>query len=297
MPVLPNGLRSRLNNSPLSQPSVLVELFALSNIAFLAVDIALAHSINGFAHPAEWVPLGFSILAPLVLVAATILGGLSPTLAGQCSGRTRAARVLGLAVGWSAIAVGIAGFLLHLESAFFGEQTLKNLIYTAPFVAPLSYSGVGFLLLLNRMVDPKSLEWARWSVLLALGGFVGNFVLTLADHAQNGFFLRSEWVGVIASAWAVSSLCAVVIFPRDRPLVALTSVIMAFQVMVGVLGFYFHVIADLRAPATRLFERFLYGAPLFAPLLFADLAMLAAIALWAVVKALDAENEAPIPLP
>ena len=295
--MLPNGLRSRLNNSPLSQPSVLVELFALSNIAFLAVDIALAHSINGFAHPAEWVPLGFSILAPLVLVAATILGGLSPTLAGQCSGRTRAARVLGLAVGWSAIAVGIAGFLLHLESAFFGEQTLKNLIYTAPFVAPLSYSGVGFLLLLNRMVDPKSLEWARWSVLLALGGFVGNFVLTLADHAQNGFFLRSEWVGVIASAWAVSSLCAVVIFPRDRPLVALTSVIMAFQVMVGVLGFYFHVIADLRAPATRLFERFLYGAPLFAPLLFADLAMLAAIALWAVVKALDAENEAPIPLP
>jgi hypothetical protein len=59
---------------------------------------------------------------------------------------------------------------------------------------------------------------------------------------------------------------------------------MAAQVVVGLLGFYLHVAADLRAPAVSLWDRFLYGAPAFAPLLFADLALLAALALWAVAR-------------
>ena len=71
-----------------------------------------------------------------------------------------------------------------------------------PFAAPLAYTGLGLLLLLDRMVDAADLDWARWVVLLALGGFVGNFVLTLADHAQNGFFHPSEWIGVVAGAVA-----------------------------------------------------------------------------------------------
>jgi len=51
-----------------------------------------------------------------------------------------------------------AGLLLHLDSAFFGEQTLRILVYTAPFVAPLANSGVGLLLILDRMVDARSVE-------------------------------------------------------------------------------------------------------------------------------------------
>src|SRR5262249_12467697 len=149
----------------------------------------------------------------------------------------------------------------------------------------LAYTGVGLLLILDRTTDARSVEWARWVVLLALGGFVGNFALTLADHAQNGFFRPSEWVGVVASAWAVSSLCAVLAVPDDRPLVALAGAVMAAQVVVGFLGFALHVAAVLRAPAASLWDRFLYGAPLFAPLLFVDLALLAALALWALARA------------
>ena len=48
--------------------------------------------------------------------------------------------------------VGVAGLVLHLDSHFFAEQTIKNLVYTAPFAAPLVYAGVGLLLILNRMV-------------------------------------------------------------------------------------------------------------------------------------------------
>jgi hypothetical protein len=230
------------------------------------------------------VPVAFSLVAPAVLIAAMALGGLRPAPANEGSAARRLARGLGLVVGWGSVAVGIAGVLFHLDSALFEEQTLKNLVYTAPFAAPLAYTGLGFLLLLDRMVDSRTVDWARWVVLLALGGFSGNFVLTLADHAQNGFFQPSEWIGVVASAWAVSSLCAVLVVYDNRPLLWLALAIMAAQAGVGMLGFYLHVMADLRSPAGPLWDRILYGAPPFAPLLFADLAMLAALALWGVAR-------------
>ena len=167
---------------------------------------------------------------------------------------------------------------------FFEEQTLKNLVYTAPFAAPLAYTGLGFLLLLDRMVDSRTVDWARWVVFLALGGFVGNFVLTLADHAQNGFFRAvgvdrrgRQRVGRLEPLRRAGRL-------RQPPPPGLALAVMAAQVGVGLLGFYLHVMADLRSPAGSLWDRFLYGAPLFAPLLFADLAMLAALGIWGVAR-------------
>src|SRR4029453_11454662 len=101
---------------------------------------------------------------PALLLAAMALGGMRPALANEGQGRRRLARGLGLAGGGGGIAVGVAGVLPHLESAFFEEQTLKNLVYTAPFAAPLAYTGIGFLLLLNRMVDARTVDWARWVI-------------------------------------------------------------------------------------------------------------------------------------
>ncbi|CAN5922800.1 hypothetical protein BH11MYX4_BH11MYX4_12950 [soil metagenome] len=57
--------------------------------------------------------------------------------------------------------------------------------------------------------------------------------------------------------------------------------IMAAQVAVGLAGFVLHVAADLRGSALAPLDRFVFGAPPFAPMLFADLALLAAIGLWA----------------
>ena len=57
----------------------------------------------------------------------------------------------------------VAGLLWHLEGRFFRELTLESLVYTAPFAAPLAYTGLGLLLIMNRMVDPESPEWPRWS--------------------------------------------------------------------------------------------------------------------------------------
>ena len=76
--------------------------------------------------------------------------------------------------GWTSVAVGAAGLLDHLDDAFFEDQPLKNLVYTAPFVAPLAYCGPGHLSIMNRMVAAGTVEWGRWVLSLALGGFAGN---------------------------------------------------------------------------------------------------------------------------
>ena len=55
---------------------------------------------------------------------------------------------------------------------------------------------------------------------------------------------------------------------------------MAVQVIVGVLGFYFHGVAVLNGPAPNLFDNIVYVAPVLAPLLFANLALLAVFGLW-----------------
>lgn len=255
----------------LRTPWGLVELFVLGNLAFLAADVYVAHSVNAFERPEEWIPVVFSLAAPVLLLFVAVLSRPAP----------RTARALAFLVGWSSLIVGIAGMLFHLQSHFFEEQTIRNLVYTAPFVAPLAYAGLGLLLILDRMVERESLEWAQWIVFMALGGFVGNFVLSLADHAQNGFFNRMEWVPVGASALAIGFLLVVVVQPSHAVLRKATWWLLALQVLVGVGGSAYHLRANMRATAASLWDRFVYGAPIFAPLLFANLAILAAIGLWA----------------
>jgi len=276
-----------------TSPLLWVEWFLVANIAFLAVDIFLAHAVNAFEHWAEWIPVLFSVAATFLLLLAMLLGGSNPALAGrQGTGairwRQRLARGIGLVVGWGSILVGIAGLLWHLGGDFFQQQTIKNLIYTAPFAAPLAYTGLGLLLILDRMVDAQSLEWSRWVILLAAGGFGGNFVLSLADHAQNGFFYTSEWIGVVAAAAACGFLLALVAVPDNPSLVAMNLALMVIQVVVGLVGFYLHGRGNLSHQAGSLWDRFIYGAPIFAPLLFADLALLAVLGCWAQFRCLAA---------
>ena len=247
---------------------VVLDLFVLANIAFLAVDIYLAHSVNRFAHPLEWVPFGFSLLATPVFAVAIAAGWNVERTWG---------RWLGLGIGGAAIIVGIGGMMLHLESQFFELQTIGSLVYTAPFAAPLAYAGLGLLILMNRMVDPDRTEWGRWIVLLGLGGFVGNFILSLCDHAQNGFFIASEWIPVYSSALAVGFLMLAATGPVNRPFLRLCAILLVVQMVVGGLGFVLHLRSIAGGIGPDTWANLLYGPPIFAPLLFIDLALLSGI--------------------
>ena len=253
-----------------AEPWFLVEAFALVNLGFLAFDIYLAHSVNDFRRWQEYIPLYFSACAPIVLLVALAL-------------RRRWKAVwtdLGYLVGWAAIVVGLAGVILHLDSSFFYERTVKSLTYSAPFAAPLAYTGLGFLIVLNRMVDSESAEWADWVLLFALGGFIGNFVFTLSDHAENGFFRPVEWVPVGASAVAVGFLLTPLMMRVSRSFISLCAGILFVEAAVGLWGFLLHAAGNLHGPSVDAFKNFIYGAPPMAPLLFPNLAVLGLIALW-----------------
>ena len=66
----------------------------------------------------------------------------------------------------------------------------------------------------------------------------------------------------------------------DRRFLRLCAVLMLFQAAVGMLGFGLHLHADVHGVGPTLFDRVIYGAPVFAPMLFPDLILLAFIGLW-----------------
>jgi hypothetical protein len=260
-------------------PQLWVELFVTTNLAILAADIYIAHSVNHFQKAAEYIPLYFSLGAPVVLA---ILIGFRWIGAFEAPWRD-----VGYMIGWLSVLVGLGGVLYHLESRFFLDRTLKSLTYAAPFAAPLAYTGLGFLLLMNRMVGARTAEWARWVIFLALGGFFGNFVLSLTDHASNGFFAKTEWIPVISSALATGFLIVPLVLTVTRWFMDACLIVMLTQAFVGILGFWFHVEANLIEPGHSLFERLVNGAPPMAPLLFPNLVGLALIGMWALIPHLD----------
>jgi hypothetical protein len=260
-----------------------LEAFVLVNFAFLGPDIYLAHSENLFHQWPEYIPLYFSLTAPVVLLLA---------LAALYGGAERWWKRLGHLVGATAVVVGVAGLIWHLGSRFFYENTLESLVYAAPFAAPLAYTGLGLLLIMNRMVDAEAPEWPWWVLLLALGGFVGNFIFSLTDHAQNGFFYATEWIPVVSSAFAVGFLLAPFVVRVGRSFLPECVAVLLIQAAVGVLGFYYHTSANLHGPAPSEFDNFVYGAPAMAPLLFPNLVLLAFIGLWPLRRQLP-ESDAP----
>jgi hypothetical protein len=247
-----------------------VELFVLFNFGGLVADIFLAHSQNQFHRRSEYVPLVFSLAATVVMAMIVALRHRLPAVW----------RDVGYLVGWLAVLVGLAGVVLHLDSRFFYERTIRSLTYAAPFAAPLAYAGLGLLLVANRMVDARSREWPMWMLLLALGGFIGNFVFSLTDHAQNAFFNPVEWVPVVTSAFAIGFLVVPFLADVTPSYIRLCSAVLGVQALVGVLGFAFHLESVARQPAAGWFEKILSGAPPMAPLLFPNLVLLAVIALW-----------------
>jgi len=130
------------------------------------------------------------------------------------------------------------------------------------------------------MIESETTEWAKWVIFFAMGGFFGNFALTLCDHAQNGFFISSEWIPVVSSALAVGFLSVLLIQRVSQKFFNICFCIIGLQIVVGLIGFGFHLRVNLAGGSAELIENFIYGAPIFAPLLFPNLSLLATIGIW-----------------
>ncbi len=51
-----------------------IEAFVLSNLAFLLLDVFIAHSINAFRHWAEWIPVYSSAVGTGLLFVGVVRG-------------------------------------------------------------------------------------------------------------------------------------------------------------------------------------------------------------------------------
>lgn len=154
---------------------------------------------------------------------------------------------------------------------------MDGVLTGAPFSHPIDF--VHFDFVMNPMVV-DSVEWAQWVVFFALGGYVGNFALSLTDHAENGFFFRTEWVPVAASAAAEGFLIVPLILEVSRSFIDLCIVVLILEACVGVRGFLLHANSNLQGPSVHMFDNFIYGAAPLAPLLFTNLMLVGTIGLW-----------------
>lgn len=93
------------------------------------------------------------------------------------------------------------------------------------------------------------------------------------------------------AALAVGFLAAPLVSHAGRGYLLLCAGLMVLEALVGVLGFVLHVVAGLDRPGEALMDRLIHGAPPFAPLLFADLALLTGIAIWALATYRPAPGE------
>lgn len=246
-----------------------VLIFASINILFLLPDVALAHS--SFLHSrAELIPLWVSAVGGVVALGLSLLG-LERLM-------VRAGFV---AVALVCLATGVAGMAFHLGSdTLRSPPTIHRLVYSAPIIAPLAYAGLGLLVLAALFLGGAQPR-GRAVELLAGLGLLGNFVLCLLDHAQNGFWATVEWVSVVAGAVGGLAFTGSALLREQRPGERrfLWGVVAAMG-GVGLVGAALHVMADLSPEATgTLLDRLRYGAPVFAPLLFVDLAALGALGL------------------
>jgi hypothetical protein len=136
-----------------------------------------------------------------------------------------------------------------------------------------------------------------WVLLMALGGFFGNFLFSVTDHAQNGFYHWTEWIPVVSSAFAVGFLVVPFLTPVTRPYLWLSGGVLMVQAAVGVLGFALHMRGNLAGVAPTLWENMVFGAPPLAPLLFPNLVLLSFISLWVLRTFLPDANCDALPRP
>jgi hypothetical protein len=240
--------------------------FAAANLVFLLLDVAIAHSAF-YRSRAELIPLFVSgVGGPIALLVALVP-------------RSAWSRGLLWIAAAAALATGVTGLVLHVGAESLMRPTLQRLVYSAPVVAPLSYTGLGLLLLAAEHAR-EELQRARWVALLTGLGLLGNFALCLVDHAQNGFWAKIEWLSVAAGALGGLAFVTAAAMREMRVNERMFLwIVLALMAGTGVLGAALHLRAVLESTAPSLLQRVQYGAPVFAPLLYVDLAALGAMAL------------------
>ena len=283
--------RFRLIRLPLSRDQCFL-LLAAFNQLFIALDIYLAHSINGTLKPNEWMPIVFGGLAGMALLAAGAIA---------LHNRPRATRLANV-VFIAGIAVGLLGAWFHLnrtvllDSGLVSPEAVSSLIWAPPVIGPLffvliSVLGIsaawmeapadsGRLRLYGERHVQMPYSKTRAYMLITAIFILATLISSVLDHARIRFEDVWVWLPVAAALFGFTTSLSLGIFHKPHAGdIVVHSVAMLLLVLVGVIGFILHTESSLTASGAIVMERFLRGSPLLAPLLFCNVGLMGLLAL------------------
>jgi len=277
---------------PLNRDQLMLLMLALNEL-LLGFETYSAHIISGTIVPREWIPILFGPLAGLALIAVVVIA----------VRWRRPAVVLANAVFLASIAVGLMGGYFHINRAVLaaalpGERVSALLvIWSPPVIAPFTFSLIGVLGIISIWIEAPAdsgilalfggrrialpLSKARSYFLLIGAGCLATLLSSVLDHARTSF--TNPWLWVPTGVGVFTSVVALCLGMIDRPTrFDLSTYVAAMLLMIGtgMLGSYLHYRQDLTSQGVFVLERFIRGAPILAPMLFADMGGLGLIALF-----------------
>ncbi len=268
---------------PLTRDQMML-LMAAINELLLGLETYIAHLTSGTIVPYEWIPILFGPISGVLLL-----------LAGVLALRRRAlATSIGTTVFLASIVVGLLGAYFHLMRAILpealpGQQvSVSLLVWAPPILGPLTFSLVGLLGISSAWIENPvdsgfltllagkrlHLPYSKTRAYFFITGMgaLATVISSVLDHARTNF--SNPWLWLPAAIGVFATVVAVVLGAVERPsrldLLTYFSA-MLLMILVGVLGSGLHVGQNLTSQGTIVGERFLRGAPVLAPLLFADI--------------------------
>jgi hypothetical protein len=276
---------------PLNRDQVLLLMTAL-NLALLGLDTYLAHLIGGQVHGGEWVPVIFGPSAAALLLLAGLIA----------LRRRQAANLIASVACLASIAVGALGSYYHLHRALLtsapaGQQiSAWILVYAPPLLGPLTFALIGLLgisaaweedpldsgrlRLFGNLRVQMPLSKTRAYFLLTALFILATLVSSVLDHAKTNFINPWLWLPTAVGAFALFVTLAMGAYARlERGDLLTFLAAMGLMVLTGLIGAVLHLLRDLNGQGGLLFERAINGAPLMAPLLFANMGLLGLLVL------------------
>lgn len=276
---------------PVNRDQVVLLMAALNEI-LLGVDTYLAHSIGGTIRAGEWIPIIFGPVAGILL----LVGGLIAMR------KRLAANIIASMAMLGSIAVGMLGSYYHLHRAILssapaGQQvTALVLIYAPPLLGPLTFALVGILGISAAWIEEPAdsgllrlfgslrvqmpLSKTRAYFLLVALFILATLLSSVLDHARTNFVNRWLWFPTVVGAFATFVTLAMGAYQKlERGDLFTFAAAMGLMVVVGLVGAALHIERDLTGQGALLVERVIHGAPLMAPLLYANMGALGIVVL------------------
>ncbi|MEN6410451.1 MAG: hypothetical protein ABFD44_12145 [Anaerolineaceae bacterium] len=271
---------------PFSRDQLML-LLAAMNLIVLGVDIYFAHLLDGVLKPLEWIPILFGPISGVMLLAAGLIARRNRILA----------NLIATIIFFACMIVAVLGTIFHLNRSILLDavtmQVLPTsiLLWAPPILGPLTFAlvaligisaaweedppGSGNLRLLGNKRIRMPYSKTRAYFLLASLFLLATVLMSVLDHARTNFVNPWLWAPTLVGVFAVTVSAAMGFFSRTHRSDLLTFfAAMLLMIITGLVGFVLHIDRNLIREGTIVGERFLRGAPMMAPLLFANMGLL-----------------------